>query len=57
MARGSELLKLGKLDEAQKQFRSALSLDAENIKVLALLGLCHFRAAQFADARPLYEDL
>ena len=57
MARGSELLKLGKLDEAQAQFRLALALEPENTKVLALLGLSHFRGSQFDQARPLYEDL
>ena len=57
VARGSELLKQGKLDEAQKAFRAALLLDGENPRVLALLGLTHFRAGQFAQARPIYEEL
>jgi hypothetical protein len=57
VARGSELLKQGKLDEAQKAFRAALLLDNENPRVLALLGLTHFRANQFAQARPIYEEL
>ena len=57
VARGSELLKQGKLDEAQKAFRAALLLDGENPRVLALLGLTHFRASQFAQARPIYEEL
>jgi hypothetical protein len=55
--RGSELLKQSKLDDAQKVFRTALDLDPDNVKVLALLGLSHFRAAQFEQARPLYEQL
>jgi len=55
--RGSELLKQGKLDDAQKVFRAALALDTENARVLALLGLSHFRAGQFSDARPIYEQL
>jgi len=55
--RGSELLKQGKLDDAQKVFRAALALDTENARVLALLGLSHFRAGQFGDARPIYEQL
>ena len=37
VARGSELLKQGKLDEAIQAFRSALVLDEENQRVLALL--------------------
>lgn len=57
VARGSELLKQGKIDDAQKAFRAALLLDATNPKLLALLGLTHFRAGQFAQARPLYEEL
>ena len=57
VARGSELLKQGQLDEAQKAFRAALLLDGENARVLALLGLTHFRAGQFAQARPIYEEL
>jgi Flp pilus assembly protein TadD len=57
VARGSDLLKQGKLDEAQKAFRAALLLDGENARVLALLGLTHFRASQFAQARPIYEEL
>jgi Flp pilus assembly protein TadD len=57
VARGSDLLKQGKLDEAQKAFRAALLLDGENPRVLALLGLTHFRASQFAQARPIYEEL
>ena len=57
IARGSELLKHGKLDEAQKSFRAALLLDGENPRVLALLGLTHFRGGQFDQARPIYEEL
>jgi len=57
VTRGSELLKQGQLDEAQKAFRSALLLDGENPRVLALLGLTYFRAGQFAQARPIYEEL
>jgi uncharacterized protein (AIM24 family) len=55
--RGSELLKQGKLEEAQKAFRAALLLDGENSRVLALLGLAHFRGNQFEQARAIYEDL
>jgi Flp pilus assembly protein TadD len=57
VARGSELLKQGKLEDAQKAFRAALLLDGENVRVLGLLGLTHFRASQFAQARPIYEEL
>jgi tetratricopeptide (TPR) repeat protein len=57
VARGSELLKQGKLEEAQKAFRAALLLEGENPRVLALLGLTHFRAGQFEQARPIYEEL
>jgi len=57
ISRGSELLKTGKLDEAAKAFRAALLLDGENPRVLALLGLTYFRSGQFAQARPIYEEL
>jgi hypothetical protein len=55
--RGSELLKSGKLDEAQRVFRAALALDAGNARVLALLGLTLFRSGNFAQAQPIYEQL
>jgi uncharacterized protein (AIM24 family) len=55
--RGSELLKQGKLEEAQKAFRAALLLDGDNPRILALLGLAHFRGNQFEQARAIYEDL
>jgi hypothetical protein len=32
-------------------------IDNENPRVLALLGLTHFRAGQFTQARPIYEEL
>jgi Flp pilus assembly protein TadD/uncharacterized protein (AIM24 family) len=57
IARGSEQLKQGRLDEAQRTFRQAHELEPENTKVLALLGLSHFRAQKFAEARPIYEEL
>jgi uncharacterized protein (AIM24 family) len=57
IVRGSELLKQGKLDQAQRAFRAALEIDPDNAKVLALLGLTHFRANEFGEARPIYEDL
>jgi len=57
IVRGSEQLKQGRLDLAQSSFREALGLDPDNIKVLALLGLTYFRGSQFAEARPIYEQL
>lgn len=57
ITRGSEQLKLGKLSEAQRQFRVALEHDAENTRVLALLGLTYFRGNQYGEARPIYESL
>src|SRR2546423_15553173 len=57
VARGSELLKQGKLDDAQKVFRAALALDSGNARVLALLGLSLFRGGNFDAARPIYEQL
>jgi hypothetical protein len=57
VVRGSELLKQGKTDQAQRAFRAALELEPDNARVLALLGLSHFRANEFAEARPIYEQL
>src|SRR5262249_10234519 len=57
IVRGSELLKQGKLDQAQRAFRAALEIDPDNARVLALLGISHFRAGEFEAARPIYEDL
>ncbi|HSS02499.1 MAG TPA: tetratricopeptide repeat protein [Kofleriaceae bacterium] len=57
VGRGSELLRQGKLDQAQRAFRAALEIDPDSARVLALLGLAHFRANEFADARTVYEQL
>ncbi len=57
VARGSDLLKQGKLDDAAKSFRSALLLDEKNPRVLALLGLTYFKSAAFPQAQPIYEEL
>jgi tetratricopeptide (TPR) repeat protein len=57
VVRGSELLKQGKVDLAQGAFRDALALEPENPRVLALLGLSHFRANAFTEARAIYEQL
>jgi len=57
VVRGSELLKQGKLDLAKGSFLAALELEPENARVLALLGLSHFRANAFAEARVIYEQL
>ena len=57
VARGSDFLKQGKLDEAAKAFRSALLLDETNARVLALLGLTYFKSGAFPQAQPIYEEL
>lgn len=57
IVRGSDLLKQGKLGEAQGAFRTALELEPDNPRVLALLGLSYFRGNQFSDAQPIYEAL
>nr|HEX4312632.1 tetratricopeptide repeat protein [Kofleriaceae bacterium] len=57
VARGSEALKSGRLDEATSAFKAALAIDPSNARVLALLGLSHFRANHLDMARPIYEDL
>ena len=57
ISRGSDCLKQGKLDEAQAAFRAALAIDTDNPRVLALLGLAHFRANQYERSRAIYEEL
>ncbi len=57
VAQGSEALKLGKLDVAQRAFRIALDQEPDSTRVLALLGLTYFRGNQFDEARPIYEQL
>ncbi|MEZ4363370.1 MAG: tetratricopeptide repeat protein [Kofleriaceae bacterium] len=54
---GNEFLRAGNLLEAQRTFLAALQVDPENVRALALLGLSYFRANQFTDARPIYEEL
>ncbi|TMQ10481.1 MAG: tetratricopeptide repeat protein [Deltaproteobacteria bacterium] len=57
VVRGSELLKQGKIDQAQLAFRGALVLEPDNPRVLALLALSYFRSNAFAEARAIYEQL
>jgi len=57
LAHGSDALKQGKLDQAQRSFRVALEQEPDNQRVLALLGLTYFRGNQFEEARPIYEQL
>ncbi len=57
MVRGNELLRENNLVEAQRSFLAALQSDPDNVRALALLGLTYFRANQFSDARPIYEEL
>jgi Flp pilus assembly protein TadD/uncharacterized protein (AIM24 family) len=57
VVRGSEMLKQGRIDQAQLAFRDALALEPDNPRVLALLGLSHFRAGAFGEARAIYEQL
>lgn len=57
MVRGNELLREANLVEAQRSFLAALQHDPDNVRALALLGLTYFRANQFSDARPIYEEL
>jgi hypothetical protein len=57
VVRGSDLLKQGKIEQAQRVFLTALELEPDNARVLALLGLSYFRANAFAEARVIYEQL
>lgn len=57
MLRGHELLRHGELTEAQKVLQQALAADQGNPRIMALLGLTHFRAGAFEPARTIYEQL
>jgi hypothetical protein len=57
IARGSELLKQGQLEPAIRALHQGAQIDPDNTKLLALLGLAHFRGGQLAQARPIYEAL
>lgn len=57
VVRGSEFLKQGQVHEAKRVFLAALAIEPENARVLALLGLSHFRANAFPEARAIYEQL
>lgn len=57
MLRGHELLRHGHLTEAQEVLQRALAADQGNPRIMALLGLTHFRAGAFEPARTIYEQL
>jgi tetratricopeptide (TPR) repeat protein len=54
---GNEQLRAGQPAMAALHFQRALDLDSGNARILAMLGLAHFRAGQFAEARPVYAAL
>ena len=57
VVQGNKQLRLGQPGMAALHFQRALDLDAGNGRILAMLGLAHFRAGQFAEARPVYQAL
>ncbi len=57
VSRGGDALKQGKTDDAIAALRNALQMSPDSTRVLALLGLAHFRGGQLDLARPIYEDL
>ncbi|HPH65621.1 MAG TPA: tetratricopeptide repeat protein [Kofleriaceae bacterium] len=57
VVQGNEQLRLGQPGMAALHFQHALDLDTGNGRILAMLGLAHFRAGQFAEARPVYQAL
>jgi tetratricopeptide (TPR) repeat protein len=54
---GSEHLRHSRLADAQRAFIAALDANPGHPKALALLGLTYFRAGNYAQARPVYEEL
>jgi hypothetical protein len=57
LARGSEALRQGQVQQALELFQGALAASPDNPKALALLGLAYFRSGGFAEARPVFEQL
>ncbi len=57
IARGGDLLKEEQVEEARGCFDDALKLDPVHEKALGLLGLTHFRLADFESATVVYEKL
>ena len=57
VVQGNEQMRLAQPGMAALHFQRALDLDAGNGRILAMLGLAHFRAGQFAEARPVYQAL
>ena len=57
VVQGNEQMRLGQPGMATLHFQRALDLDAGNGRIWAMLGLAHFRAGQFAEARPVYQAL
>lgn len=56
-ARGDELLKKGKEDEAIKCFISALDIDPQNIEALDRLGMLYMQKQMYNAAGALFEQL
>jgi tetratricopeptide (TPR) repeat protein/uncharacterized protein (AIM24 family) len=54
---GSEHLRQSRLADAQRAFIAALEAQPGHPKALALLGLTYFRGGNYAQARPVYEEL
>jgi Flp pilus assembly protein TadD/uncharacterized protein (AIM24 family) len=57
LARGGELLKVDKVDEARAELEAARALRPSDAKVRSLLGLVYFRAGDFTAARAVFSDL
>src|SRR5262249_46960522 len=57
IARGGELLRAEKLEEACAELRLALELKPGDLKVLNLLGLVTFRLGRYGEARDIFQDL
>ena len=54
---GDVYFQRGKLDEAEKCYRTALELDPKDVDTRAHLGQCLLRQKKFAEARPLLEGV
>jgi Flp pilus assembly protein TadD/uncharacterized protein (AIM24 family) len=57
LAKGGELLRADRVEEARAELEQALALKAGDGKILNLLGLCYFRLGQYGDAMTIYVDL
>lgn len=53
---GSVLYRMGKKDDAMKNFRKVLSLNSQNGQAYFMIGNCYFDSGQYKEAKIYYEE-